>query len=181
MGGTTDEFSPMTFEYDARGRWISETRDGKVVARCTYRGDTEVLDHCELSWSLNVVRDSRGRIAAVITRGGERRDEVAWDVAGRVVAIGRHAYDYDAQGRMRSDRGLVLEYDARNRVTRKTFPGADETDAIVYTYDGDHLVRVKGPKYDNLSIAYDARGRVHEAERSGLETSHVRTYDYDCR
>ncbi len=179
MGQTEDPSYEATFAYDDRGRWISQTDPkGEVVIRCTYRGD--VLDACVQPKSpIFVERDVHGRISA-ITRSGDRYP-VARNAEGRVIAIGRYEYGYDERGRLNRNNGYTLEYDARDRVVRAVQRGDGEPRTIEYTYDGDHLVKSKGPGYDNMSVAYDAQGRVAGAGRGGLETGHNIEFDYECK
>ena len=187
MGEISDHPTTTTVQYDAHGRWVSETRDGKPVVSCTYRDDRgEQIDHCtERSRAMHADRDAHGRIIA-IWRDDDRTD-VTWDAAGRVGAIADEVFVYDARGWITHDAGYVLERDARGRVTRAT--DASQPDAsdgtpgaptIVYTYDGDHLVHIDGPGGDNRNIAYDTRGRMIHADLGGLEKHQQVDVTYDC-
>jgi hypothetical protein len=160
---TKAEPSTIEFEYDKDGHYI---RGGDAMT-CTYDRGKRVRCASPQA-SIMIERDARGRITKLLEEhaSGEYEDKpVRYDRRGRVVAIGKARYEYDANGQLvRYDdhklvwkdrahvagnwlgRAATFEYDERDRLAKIDLDA--EGSELRFTWEAARLLTIKvlGPE-----------------------------------
>jgi YD repeat-containing protein len=165
----------MTYRYDTRGRFLAVVVDGTPKRSCTYDGD--LLSSCMYGdRPLSVTRDARGRIATLKDEWGAIND-IKYDDAGRVIAVGRTTLRYDGAGWLTDVGDKPVVHDAEGHMMSM----GTGKDAWTYAYDGDRLVELT-TDLTSATFDYDALGRLHRLHSVGRRgTSDTETvYQYDC-
>lgn len=177
-----------TYEYDARGQLIKETRGNQIKT---------------------IEYDSTGRPIVEIDFNGHRY-ETKYDLGGHIINIEEfspegerlswHNYAYDALGRCiaeeSADISIATTYDLRNRIKSQTIRSADGEETIEFEDnrtiqskpDGRQIINIRDAlgrvieisSSDNQihqRMSYNGRGQLVQAVDEIARTSLERTYD----
>jgi RHS repeat-associated protein len=185
--------------YDAAGQLLKIEKAYQVTVANGFPVTLQ-QDYATYTYSANgkrtSVADANGNKASMAYDGYDR--QVKWNmpsktVVGQVEATDYESYGYDAAGnrtswRKRDGSTFIFEYDALNRVTRKTVPeraglAASYTRDVFYGYDLLNLqtfARFDSATGEGVTNAYDGLGRQTSSTITMDGQSRALAYQYDA-